>query len=238
MKRVLVTGGSRGLGLAICERLLRDDWQVVTTSRHLTPALKRLGEAHPGRFEYYAADLSSPEDREHLCRSARVLHGLDGFVANAAIGTEGLLTLLSESAIREGIEVNLLATVLLTRQVVKGMLSRGGSLVFISSVAARTGFSGLSVYAATKGALGSFSRAVAREYGGRGIRANCILPGFLETEMSATLSASNKERIRRRTALRRLGTVDEVVGAVRFLLSEEARYITGSELTIDGGLAS
>ena len=87
MKRVLVTGGSRGLGLAICERLLRDDWQVVTTSRHLTPALKRLGEAHPGRFEYYAADLSSPEDREHLCRSARVLHGLDGFVANAAIGT-------------------------------------------------------------------------------------------------------------------------------------------------------
>jgi 3-oxoacyl-[acyl-carrier protein] reductase len=105
-------------------------------------------------------------------------------------------------------------------------------------VAARTGFSGLSVYAATKGALGSFSRAVAREYGGRGIRANCILPGFLETEMSATLSASNKERIRRRTALRRLGTVDEVVGAVRFLLSEEARYITGSELTIDGGLAS
>lgn len=238
MKRVLVTGGSRGLGLAICERLLRDDWQVVTTSRHMTPAIKRLGETHPGCFEHVAADLASPEGRERVCGSARVLDGLDGFVANAAIGTEGLLTLLSEPAIRECVEVNLVATVLLTRQVVKGMLSRGGSLVFISSVAARTGFSGLSVYAATKGALASFSRTVAREYGERGIRANCLLPGFLETEMSATLSAANQERIRRRTALRRLGAVDEVVGAVSFLLSEEARYITGSELTIDGGLAS
>ncbi len=238
MKRVLVTGGSRGLGLAICQRMLREGWEVITTSRRPTPEIEALVREHPGRCEYLLADVAKAEDRDRLCAAARVLDGLDGFVANAAIGTEGLLTLMPEPSVRECVEVNLLSTILLTRQVVKGMLSRGGSLVFVSSVAARTGFSGLSVYAATKGALASFSRALAREYGERGVRANCILPGFLETDMSATLSAEQQERVRRRTALRRLGRVEDVVGAVRFLLSDEAQYVTGSEWTIDGGLTA
>jgi 3-oxoacyl-[acyl-carrier protein] reductase len=116
------------------------------------------------------------------------------------------------------------------------MLARGGSLVFVSSVAARTGLAGLSVYAATKGALVSFSRALAREYGQRGIRSNCVLPGFLETEMTCSLTPEAKARLTRRTALRRLGQADDVVGAISFLLSDAARHITGAELVVDGGM--
>lgn len=238
MKRVLVTGGSRGLGLAICRRMLDDGWEVVTTSRRRSTELDELLSANPEKCRHIPADLAKPEAVEELAHEAGLLTGVDAFVANAALGTEGLLTLTSESAIRDCVSVNLISTILLTREVVKGMLNRGGSLVFVSSVAARTGFAGLSVYSATKGALVSFSRSLAREYGKRGIRSNCILPGFLETEMSATLAPGQKDRVRRRTAVGRLGSVGEVVGLVGYLASGEAKYVTGTEFVVDGGLTA
>ena len=235
MKRVLITGGSRGLGLALCRAMLAAGWQVVTCSRRGSPELTDLQQQHPGSLEHWPVDLAASGAATSLAEQARVLDGLDGFVANAALGTEGLLTLTPEAMLRECVEVNLTSTMLLARQVVKGMLARGGSLVFISSVAARAGLTGLSVYAATKGALVSFSRTLAREYGERGIRSNCVMPGFLETDMSASLSAAQRERLVRRTPLRRLGVAADVVGAVAFLLSDEARFVTGSELVVDGG---
>ena len=237
MKNLLLTGGSRGLGLAVCRRMLADGWRVVTVSRKPTPELERLMEEAGGRLEYIACDLGAPGAVGELSAKAGLLDGVDGFVANAAIGTEGLLTLLGEEAIRRTVEVNLTATMLLAREVVKGMLGSGkaGSLVFISSVAARTGFSGLSVYAATKGAIVAFSKTLAREYGRKGIRSNCVLPGFLDTEMSASLGEEQRKRLARRAALGRLGEVEDVTGAVRFLLSDEARYVTGTELVVDGG---
>lgn len=235
MKRVLITGGSRGLGLALCERLLAEGWQVLAVSRRRSPAFDELEAKAAGRLEHFPCDLAEPGSIPVLTGQARLLEGVDAFVANAAIGTEGLLTMTGEEVIRQTLEVNLTATVLLTRQVVKGMLARGGNLVFVSSVAARTGFSGLSVYAATKGALVAFSRSLAREYGSKGIRSNCVLPGFLETEMSASLSGNQRERLARRAALGRLGTVADVVGTVRFLLSDESRFITGTEIVVDGG---
>ncbi|MCB1124958.1 MAG: SDR family oxidoreductase [Verrucomicrobiae bacterium] len=235
MKRALITGGSRGLGLALCDRLLSEGWEVVAVSRRTTAAFDKLRADSGGRLHHFSVDLADPDGVAQLTERAGLLEGLEAFVANAAVGTEGLLTLTSEAAIRETLEVNLTSTILLTRQVVKGMLGRGGSLVFVSSVAARTGFSGLSVYAATKGALVAFSRSVAREYGSRGIRSNCVLPGFLETDMSASLSGNQRERLARRAALGRLGTVTDVVGSVSFLLSDESRFVTGTEIVIDGG---
>ncbi len=235
MKRILITGGSRGLGLALCERMLEDGWDVLTVSRSTTPELESLREKVGGRLEHFAHDLADPGAVAALVDEVRLLDGVDGFVANAAVGTEGLLTLLGEEEIRRTVEINLVSTILLARQVVKGMLARGGSLVFVSSVAARTGFSGLSVYGATKGALTAFSRGVAREYGRKNIRSNCVLPGFLETDMSASLGEDQRRTVARRSALGRLGRVDDVVGAVRFLLSDEAKFITGTELTVDGG---
>ncbi len=236
MKRALVTGGSRGLGLAICTSLLEEDWQVVTTARTRTEAVEGLGKRFRGRFEFIECNLAEPAGVARFCEQAHVLEGLDGFVANAALGTEGLLTLTPEEAIQRTLSVNLLAPILLARQVVKGMLPKGGSLVFISSVAALTGLAGLTVYGATKGGLVSFSRALAREYGERGIRSNCVLPGFLETDMSASLAETQRERLRRRTALGRLGRVEDVLGAVRYLLSDASAFVTGSEIVVDGGM--
>jgi len=237
-KRVLVTGGSRGLGAAICRRLLEEGWQVVTVSRRRSPVIEELEQTFPEGFSWTACDLGDGRALDEFCRTGGVLEGLDGFVANAAIGTDGLLTLLSEEEIRRTIEINLTSTILLTRQVVKGMLNRGqgGSVVFLSSVAAVTGLRGLSVYAATKAALLGFARALAREYGGRGIRFNCVLPGFLETEMTRGLEEGQRARLIRRTPLGRLGEVEDVVGAVVYLLSEEGRFVTGTEVVVDGGL--
>lgn len=237
MKRALVTGGSRGLGLAICRRLLTDGWRVVTASRQLSPGLANLMAANEGRLEHICLDFAEPASTRQLSEQARLLEGVDAFVANAAVGTEGLLTLTSERELRASLEINLLAPMLLTREVLKGMLAcGGGSLVFISSVAARTGLSGLVSYSVAKGGLISFSRALAREYGERGIRSNVVLPGFLETEMSRSLSDEKRKQAARRTALKRLGQPDDIVGCVSFLLSDGAQWVTGAEFVVDGGM--
>jgi 3-oxoacyl-[acyl-carrier protein] reductase len=238
MKRIFVSGASRGLGLALCEALLADGWGVVGSARRSTPEFAALAAAHPGRVEFVAADLAEPADIERLVHEARLVDGLDGFVSNAGIGTDGLVALLSPDAIARCVQVNLTAPMLLARAAVKGMFDRGGSLVFVASVAARTGFSGLSVYGATKAGLVGFSRGLAREYGSRGIRSNCVLPGFLATEMTAGLDEARQQQLRRRTPLGRLGTPDDVVGAVRFLMSDAARHVTGTELTVDGGMTA
>jgi 3-oxoacyl-[acyl-carrier protein] reductase len=236
MRRVVVTGGARGLGLGICQRLVHDGYYVVTCSRKLSAELSLVLKQKPSRIEHHLVDFAKPGAAAEFARQARVLEGVHGFIANAGIGLDGLLTLTQEAAARECLEVNLLAPILLAREIIKGMLDEGGVLIFVSSVAARAGFTGLSVYSATKGALVSFSRSVAREYGERGIRSNCLLPGFLETDMSQSLGQENRSRLVRRTPLKRLGLVEDAVGAVSFLLSDEARFISGTELLVDGGM--
>lgn len=235
-RRVLITGASRGLGLALSEALLSEGWQVVGSARSVTPGFEALSSRYPGRVEFHAADLAQPADVERLVAAAGLVNGVDAFVSNAGVGTDGLLTLLSPDAIARCLQVNLASPILLARAAVKGMLDRGGSIVFVSSVSARTGFSGLSVYGATKAGLVGFSKGVAREYGSRGIRSNCVLPGFLATEMTASLDEARQSQLRRRTPLGRLGEAEDVVGAVRFLLSDAARHVTGTELTVDGGM--
>lgn len=233
-RRVLVTGGSRGLGLALCQALLADGWRVVTCCRVVSAPLSVLLREYPDHLECHLLDLASPGSIPELARVGAT-QGLHGFVANAALGTAGGLTLTSEVRLRELIEVNMTAPILLAREVVKGMLEHGGALVFVSSVAARTGLAGLATYSATKGALSAFSRSLAREYGPRGIRSNCVVPGFIETDMSRSLDDERMEGLVRRTPLRRLGSTHDVVGAIRFLLSDDARFMTGTELVIDGG---
>jgi 3-oxoacyl-[acyl-carrier protein] reductase len=238
MKRYLVTGGSRGIGLAVCAELLRQGHEVLATSRHSSEDLKVLLRAHEARLRHVEVDLGSPGATSRLSAEGRLLDGIDGFVANAAVGTEGLLTLSSEKAIRECLEVNLISTLLLCREVLKGMLERGGSIVLVSSVAARSGFAGLSVYSASKGALLSLSRSLAREYGSRGIRVNCVLPGFVDTEMTGRMSEDDRARILRRTPVGRIAECQDIVGTITFLLSDQARHITGTEVVVDGGMSA
>jgi len=235
MKRVLVTGGSRGLGLEICRRLLAADYAVITAARCHTPELQSLERQFPERIQVHQVDLARRSGIKQLGRAANLLDGIDGFVANAAVGSDGLLTLMPEKELRACVELNLVSTMLLAREVIKGMLARGGSIVFVSSIAAKTGFSGLSVYSATKGGLLSFSRAIAREYATKRIRANCILPGFFASQMTEGLDRESRRRIRRRTPRQKQVTPTEIANAVCYLLSDAASSITGTELVIDAG---
>lgn len=250
----LVSGGSRGLGLAIVERLLARGDRVATFSRSGSPALTDLAAAHPDRL--LAEALDGGDSAAVLGFVGRVVErfgGIDHCVANAAIAHEGVLATMRDDEIDAMLAVNLKGAIVLVRECVRQMLAppplppgEGGrrpgegappspSITLVSSVVAARGSAGLAVYAATKSALEGFGRSLARELGPRGIRVNCVAPGFLETDLSATLAAENRGRIARRTALGRLGTPADVVGAVEFLASPAAAFITGQVLTIDGG---
>lgn len=237
MKSVLITGGSKGIGLGLVRSLLEEGWKVTTVSRSFSEELQLLSKKHQDLLQWWQADLSDPDQVRQIGNRKEIFQGFDAFIANAAIGTDGLLSLLSESQIRKTIETNLTSTILLTRQVIKGMLQNmKGSIIFVSSIAAVVGFRGLSVYSATKAALLGFCRALVREYGERGIRFNVVLPGFIETEMSSSIPFTERSRILRRIPVKRFGTVEDVVNLIRFLLSEQASYINGAEFVVDGGI--
>ena len=236
----LISGGSRGLGLAIIERLLARGDRVATFSRTGSPALAALAAAHPDRL--HAESLDGTDSAAVIGFVGRVVErfgGLDHCIANAAIAHEGVLATMRDDQIDSLLTVNVKASIVLVRECVRQMLARSPapdpSITLVSSIVASRGSPGLSVYAATKAALEGFARSLAREVGPRGIRVNAIAPGFLETDLSATLSADNRTRIARRTALGRLGTTADVVGAIEFLTSPAAAFITGQVLTIDGG---
>jgi len=236
----LISGGSRGLGLAIVERLLARGDRVATFSRSGSPALTALAAAHPDRLHAESLDGSdSAAVIGFVGRIAERFGGLDHCIANAAIAHEGVLATMRDDEIDSLLAVNVKASIVLVRECLRQMLAHtpapGPSITLVSSIVASRGSPGLSVYAATKAALEGFARSLAREVGPRGIRVNAIAPGFLETDLSATLSADNRTRIARRTALGRLGTTADVVGAIEFLTSPAAAFITGQVLTIDGG---
>jgi 3-oxoacyl-[acyl-carrier protein] reductase len=164
-------------------------------------------------------------------------HGrLDALVNNAAVADAAVLPLLRPEQIQRMLGVNLEGSVMTAQACARVMLAqRSGRIINISSIVGSRGFTGLTVYGATKAALDGLTRAMARELGPRGILVNSIAPGYLETEMSSELSQDRMEQIVRRTPLGRLGTVGDVVGVVRFLLSPAASYITGQTIVVDGG---
>jgi len=235
----LVSGGSRGLGLAIVERFLERGDEVATFSRSGSEPLERLGERHGHRLVAERLDASDADAvRGFVARVGERFGRIDHCVANAAIAQEGVLATMTDAEIDAMLAVNLRGSIVLVREVVRQMLvnrSTFASVTMISSVVATRGSPGLSVYAATKAGLEGFARSLARELGSRGIRVNAVAPGFLETELSASLSEEDRGRIVRRTPLGRLGQVADIVGAVEFLASSRAGFITGQVITIDGG---
>jgi 3-oxoacyl-[acyl-carrier protein] reductase len=172
-----------------------------------------------------------------LLRGLRKEFGpLFGLVNNAALGTDGALALMHNAKIEQLVRVNTLSPIVLTKYVVRGMMADGaGRVVNIASIIGFTGYSGLSAYAATKASMLGFTRSLAREVGRMGITVNAVAPGFLATEMTDALADEQRQRIARRSALRRLAEVDDVANAVEFLLSPKARNISGTVLTVDAG---
>jgi 3-oxoacyl-[acyl-carrier protein] reductase len=238
MPTSLVSGGSRGLGLAVVERLLERGDRVATFSRSGSESLAALAAKHPGRLLIESLDAADASAlRGFVERAAAALGSIDHCIANAAIAHEGVLATATDAEIDAMLAVNLRGAIVLVREAVRQMLVKAEqpSVTLVSSIVASHGSPGLAVYAATKAGLEGFARSLARELGPRGIRVNAVAPGFLETDLSASLSADNRSRIARRTPLGRLGLPADVVGVIDFLSSPRAAFITGQVLTIDGG---
>jgi 3-oxoacyl-[acyl-carrier protein] reductase len=235
----IVSGGSRGLGLAVVEMLLARGDTVATFSRSGSPAVEALAAATGGRLVHERLDAADAAAvRGFVARVVERCGRIDHCIANAAVAQEGVLATCSDAQIDDMLAVNLKGTIVLARECVRQMLVQAGgcpSVTLVSSIVAARGSPGLAVYAATKAGLEGFARSLARELGPRGIRVNCVAPGFLETDLSASLSPENRDRIARRTALGRLGTPADVVGAVAWLTSPAASFITGQVITVDGG---
>ncbi len=194
-------------------------------------------KAGSGGLHFRAFDLSEIDAIPAFVKSVRDEFGaIYGLVNNAGIGTEGLLATMHNSEIEALMRLNVLSPVILTKYVVRHMMADGdGRIVNISSIIASTGYNGLSVYGATKAAATGFTRSLAREVGKLGITVNAIAPGFVDTELTQSLSDDQRQRIAGRSALRRLPEADDVARMVEYLLGEGGRNITGSVLTVDAG---
>jgi 3-oxoacyl-[acyl-carrier protein] reductase len=236
-KRILVTGASRGIGRAIAMACAAAGARVgVNYQRSRDRALAVCDEIGPA-----AAPLEfDVGDADAVARGvdafAAFAGGIDGLVNNAGINRPSLLVTASDADIAATIATNLVGPIVCTRAVIPAMLeARRGVIVNVSSVAAKRPSRGQAVYAATKGAIESLTRAVAVEYGKKGIRCHAIRPGAIDTDMLATTKAMAEEDVLARTALKRIGSVEDVAALAVFLLSDEASYITGSIHAVDGG---
>ncbi|RAU23554.1 3-oxoacyl-ACP reductase [Paramagnetospirillum kuznetsovii] len=234
----LVSGGSRGLGLGISEVLLGRGESVVAFSRRPSEDTDRLAKQYGGRFHFLTGDLADVPALQKLVKTVeRDIGPITGLVNNAGMTFEQLLVLQPEEAIHRVLDVNLTGTLMLTREVTKHMMVRRfGRIVTISSVTGIRGYKGTAPYSAVKAGLLGMTRALARELGGRNITVNAVCPGYMETDMVHDMNPKQLKQIVRRTPLGRPGQVEDVSGVVAFLLSDDARFVSGQTLTVDGGL--
>jgi 3-oxoacyl-[acyl-carrier protein] reductase len=241
MLNVIVTGGSRGLGLGIARRLIEAGYRVIAIARkqnsELAAAIQDAESANQGSFRFVSFDLSEIERIPDLVKTIRKDFGpIYGLVNNAGISFDGALALMPTSQIEQLVRVNILSPIVLTKYVARSMMADGGGrIVNMASITAFTGYSGLSVYGATKAAIIGFSKSMAREVGRMGVNVNSVAPGFIETDMTHGLKDGQREQIERRSALKRLADIDDVANAVEFFLGEKAKNITGTVLTVDAG---
>jgi len=241
MRKVIVTGGSRGLGLGIVRRLICEGYVAIAVARQmndeLASVIEQTTQSRPGSLHFTPFDLSDIEQIPNLVKTLHRDFGpIHGLVNNAAIGTDGALAMMPNGQIEQLIRVNTLAPIVLTKYVVRRMMANGGGrIVNVASIVGFTGYSGLSVYSATKASLIGFTRSLAREVGRLGVNVNAVAPGFLDTEMTQGLDAERREQVARRSALHRFPAVDDVADAVEFLLGPKAKSITGTVLTVDAG---
>ena len=236
-KKVLVTGASGGIGKAIALELSLSGADLCLTGRNKSE-LENLQKIIGGNCQIIISDLSNSEGINNLADQAQEIMGqIDILVNNAGITKDNLFMRMSEDDWNEVININLNSIFKLTKQLIKGMIKRRyGRIINITSVIGVAGGAGQSNYSASKAGIIAMSKSLAQEVGSRSVTVNSIAPGFIETNMTAELSDDRKEDILRSISVGRLGKPDDIAGAVCFLASDKASYITGQTIHINGGM--
>jgi 3-oxoacyl-[acyl-carrier protein] reductase len=232
-KTILVTGVSKGLGVDITKKLLDTGYSVIGLSRSYDGIFEQYNN-----FTYFKFDLLNSSDLElFLKKNIGNRIKIDGFVNNAAIAYDDIITNMNLNKLEEMFNVNVFSPLVITKFCLRNMLfhKTKGAILHLSSISVHTGYNGLSMYASTKGALEAFSKNTSREWGMKGIRSNCIVAGFMETDMSNSLSYDQKDRIYKRTSLKQPTDTRSVANTIEFLLSEKSNSITGQNINVDSG---
>lgn len=238
----VITGGTRGIGLAIAERMAAEGYDLLLTYRGdaeaAAAAMKALADLGQ-RIEVVSADVSSAEGAAATIDSAIKLFGkIDVLVNNAGITRDNLIMRMSEDDWDAVLSTNLKGAFLTSKAVVRPMLrQRSGRIINITSVVGRMGNAGQANYAAAKAGLIGLTKTLAKEVGSRGITVNAVAPGFIDTRLTDVLPEELKNALLNATPLGRFGTVEDVANAVAFLASDQASYITGQVLSVDGGMS-
>jgi 3-oxoacyl-[acyl-carrier protein] reductase len=241
-RTILVTGGSRGLGLGIARKLASEGFRVIAVARRSSDDLAKAMQDCGDAIKFWPFDLGDVPGIGELVPAIRKEFGpLYGLVNNAAIGTSGMLATMRVADIERTVQLNTVSPLVLTKHVVRGMMADGittnggGRIVNMTSIVSTTGFSGLTVYGATKAAMVGFTKSLAREVGPLGVTVNAVAPGFVDTSMTEGLDGAQRDQVVRRSPLKRLAEIGDIAAAVAFLMSDAARNITGTVLTVDAG---
>lgn len=235
----LITGVSKGLGLETTSQLLHAGNMVFGISRSKSEELSILEEKFPKSLKWISYDLSkSLQVKNEIFKEwIGFQTEIHGFVNNAAYAYDDIITNLDVKTLEKMYEVNVFTPMIITKYVLRHMLlhSIQGSIIHVSSISVHTGYKGLAMYASSKGALEAFSKNTAREWGTRGIRSNCIVAGFMDTNMTSTLDESQKNRIYKRTSMKKPVEIESVASTIFFLLSDHSSSITGQNIHVDVG---